>query len=62
MFRGSLGGLHGPFGLRNEWNNTPEIPLPGIEPSLFSQWLLTLLTELRWLSLLIEPGTSPYLV
>jgi hypothetical protein len=37
MFRGSLGGLHGPFGCGDEGNNTPEIPLPGIEPSLFSQ-------------------------
>jgi hypothetical protein len=37
MYRGSLGGLHGPFGSDDEGNNTPEIPLPGIEPSLFSQ-------------------------
>jgi len=37
MFRGSLGGLHGPFRFGDEGNNIPEIPLPGIEPSLFSQ-------------------------
>jgi hypothetical protein len=37
LFRGSLGRVHGPFGFGDEGNNTPEIPLPGIEPSLFSQ-------------------------
>jgi len=36
-FRDSLGGLHGPFGFGDEGNNTPEIPLPGNKPSLFSQ-------------------------
>jgi hypothetical protein len=37
MFRGSLGELHGPFSCGDEGNNTPEIPPPGTEPSLFSQ-------------------------
>jgi hypothetical protein len=35
-FRNPLGGLHGPFGFGDEGKNTPEIPLPGKEPSLFS--------------------------